>query len=150
MENVLKLLRAASIAREPYWNPDGNTVPASFRFIELAGEAGEVANAAKKLLRHQYGLVGGTDDTTNLKEELGDVLISLDLIAREFKIDLWECVTMKFNKTSQKHGFPIEFDRSGEFFWNKCKTCDNKIIAGSGYHDGTQGEGHCEDCRMQM
>ena len=109
--NVLQKLRAASIEREKDWNPTGNKVPIGFRFTEFAGEAGEVANAGKKLMRHDLGLVGGSPDQTNLKEELGDAIISLDLIAQHYGIDLWECVVMKFNKTSAKHGFPTNLEK---------------------------------------
>jgi NTP pyrophosphatase (non-canonical NTP hydrolase) len=111
--HILQKLREASIEREKYWNPYGQEIPQSFRCLELAGEVGEVANAVKKIMRHQLGMVGGSADDTNLKEEIGDVLISLELLARSFNYDLWQCAVEKFNKTSDKNGFPIKMDNEG-------------------------------------
>lgn len=104
-------LRDAIIARDKFWNPNNTPIPVSFRLIELAGEAGEVCNAGKKLARHEMNMVGGSDDTTNLREELGDVIISCQLIANHFGFDLEDCVADKFNKTSDKHGFPIRLEK---------------------------------------
>jgi NTP pyrophosphatase (non-canonical NTP hydrolase) len=99
-----KTLRNANTERAIEWNK-GNEAPLSFAVMEFAGEAGEVCNAAKKLARHEMGWVGGSGDLSNLKEELADVIITADLIAKKLNIDLWECVVDKFNKTSEKHGF---------------------------------------------
>jgi hypothetical protein len=41
------------------------------------------------------------------------VIISAELIAAHLGIDLWACVVDKFNKTSDKHGFPIKMDKEG-------------------------------------
>lgn len=106
-DNVLQELRKASSERAVHWNK-GNPAPNSFAFIELFGEVGEVCNACKKLIRHEMGWVGGESDITNLKEELGDVVICVDLIASRYGIDLWEAIREKFNKTSDKHGFPVK------------------------------------------
>ena len=107
MSNPFEILREAVKRREPCWNPTGEKIPIAFRFMELCGEAGETANAGKKLARKELGLVGGNDDLTNLKEELGDVIICCELIAQHYDIDLWEAVKDKFNKTSDKHKFPV-------------------------------------------
>lgn len=106
--DVLKKLQKAAKKREKYWNPDGVNIPVSFRFMELSGEAGEVCNAGKKLARHELSMVGGSDDITNLQEELGDVMICCALIANHYNIDLWKSTVSKFNKTSDKHGFPVK------------------------------------------
>jgi NTP pyrophosphatase (non-canonical NTP hydrolase) len=111
--NVLQKLRRATNARAKHWNPDGNDVPVSFRFMELAGEAGEVCNAGKKLSRHELNMAGGSPDQTNLREELGDVMICCDLIAAHYGIDLWEAVVEKFNKTSDKQKFPVKMNKDG-------------------------------------
>ena len=103
--NVLEKLRKANTERALLWNK-GKAAPISFAFMELAGEAGEACNAGKKLARHEMGWVGGSDDLTNLKEELADVVICVDLIAKEYNIDLWESIIAKFNKTSVKNDFP--------------------------------------------
>src|SRR5688500_1367247 len=86
MSNPFEVLREAVKRREPCWNPTGEKIPIAFRFMELAGEAGEAANAGKKLARKELGLVGGSDDLTNLKEELGDVIICCELIAQHYGI----------------------------------------------------------------
>lgn len=107
MEDFLKKLRLANNERAAIWNK-GQKLPASFAFMELAGEVGEVCNAGKKLARLEYGMAGCSEDTSNLKEELGDVLICLDLVAKIFNIDLAEVTRDKFNKTSDKHGFSVK------------------------------------------
>jgi NTP pyrophosphatase (non-canonical NTP hydrolase) len=43
----------------------------------------------------------------NLVEEIGDVLITIDLLANEFNIDLEQAVKSKFNKTSEKVSIPV-------------------------------------------
>lgn len=98
-------LRRATVTRNREWNPNGNPVPVAFRLLEIGGEVGELQNAGKKLARHDLGLVGGTTDTTNLREELGDVIICAELIAQHYGIDLWQAVADKFNATSVKHNF---------------------------------------------
>lgn len=73
---------------------------------ELAGETGEACNAVKKLERARLGVAGGSHDLTNLGEELGDVVICADRLAQAAGLILSDCVRAKFNKTSEKHGFP--------------------------------------------
>lgn len=135
MEHILKKLRKASVKREKYWNPGNSEIPKGFRALEVAGEVGELANAIKKLWRFQLGLVGGTNDQENLKEEIGDVLISLDLLARSYDIDLWSCVVDKFNKTSDKHSFPVKIDSNGDIIpvkkkniYTSTKDKNNKLV----------------------
>lgn len=107
----LQRLREANRKREVLWNKGSNEpTPIGFRATEFAGEAGELCNAIKKLLRHEMGMVGGSSDQQNLKEEIGDVLISLERIAEYYDLDLWECTVDKFNKTSDKHGFDTKLD----------------------------------------
>ena len=105
--DFLKQLRSANTERAILWNK-GIKLPASFAFMELAGEVGEACNAGKKLARLEAGMAGGSWEVTNLKEEIGDVLICLDLLAKHFNIDLEEVTRDKFNKTSDKHGFPVK------------------------------------------
>lgn len=103
-------LRKANDSRAAKWNK-GTPAPLSFAMMELAGEAGEACNAAKKLARHEMGWVGGDPDVSKLAEELADVVICADLAASRAGIDLAKAVAAKFNKTSEKHGFP---ERLGE------------------------------------
>lgn len=100
-------LRDANLKRSSEWqSTDGSVVnlPLAFRAAELAGEAGEACNEIKKLERERLGLVGGKTDLEGLRQELADVLISVDLIAMDLGIDLAAAVRDKFNATSEKHG----------------------------------------------
>lgn len=106
---MLKGLREASVARTKEWQK-GADVPLSFYSTELAEEAGEVCGAIKRLERHRLGMVGGSDDLTNLKEEIGDVIICIERIAQLYDIDLEECVRSKFNQTSEKYGLKTRIE----------------------------------------
>ncbi len=96
-------LRAANQKRHLEW-AEGGELSLSFRGVELAGEVGEACNEIKKLERHRIGIVGGKEDVSGLREELSDILISVDLIAMDLGIDLGEAVREKFNQTSVKYG----------------------------------------------
>lgn len=76
----------------------------SFRGVELAGETGEACNVIKKIERENRGHVGSRASIEDLQEEIADVVICADLIAREAGFDLGEAVRRKFNKTSEKYG----------------------------------------------
>lgn len=117
MKNVFEHLRVISIERAKVWHK-GQDISVTFRATELAGEVGEVCNAVKKLARHEMGLVGGVADINNLRDELADVIICVDLLAARYDIDLWKAVCAKFNATSIKHGFPhfLSETQSPRFF----------------------------------
>ncbi len=73
-------LRAANIQRQAEWQ--GNeTLDLVFRALEVADEAGEVAGAVKKLKRAQMGVCGSIAALEDVADELGDVVIALDLLA---------------------------------------------------------------------
>jgi len=72
------------------------------RFLALAlcGEAGELANMIKKRWRD------GVDLTEEIKEEIADIRVYLELLAKRFdiegpKLDL--CVERKLMKVAEKH-----------------------------------------------
>ena len=75
-----------------------------FAIIEMAGEAGEVCNAYKKYMRHEYGMAGGEASLEPIAEEVADVIISAVLVAMKLGINLDETIKNKFNKTSEKNG----------------------------------------------
>jgi len=108
-DGILEKLRAANIVRDPEFDPDGLITP-SFRGNELAGEAGEACNVIKKLERDRLNLRGSRATIDQLAEELGDVIICVDLIAMEYGIDLAKAVREKFNKTSAKLGLAPRID----------------------------------------
>jgi NTP pyrophosphatase (non-canonical NTP hydrolase) len=64
----------------------------------MAGEAGEVANAAKKIHRDGYS----DKKLKNLADEIADTIIYLDLLAASEGIDLEEAIRHKFNTDSKK------------------------------------------------
>jgi NTP pyrophosphatase (non-canonical NTP hydrolase) len=108
--NDLQKLREANQTRQKHW--PGPRASTEFRVIEFAGEAGEVSNAVKKLIRHDNGTAGNTVLEREalveaLKEEIGDVLITIDMVAERYGIDLADAFVSKFNKTSRKVGIGV-------------------------------------------
>jgi len=78
---------------------------ALFIATEFGGESGEVQNVVKKLEREARGLRGSRATVDQLADEIGDVLICLDSLARCYGIDLEQATARKFNKTSDANGF---------------------------------------------
>lgn len=102
-------LRLANETRQKEWDISNRITPA-FRATELAGETGEACNIVKKLERIRLGIATGKETPEELvamlADELADIVISADLIAMDYGIDLLpKAVPEKFNKTSDKHGF---------------------------------------------
>jgi NTP pyrophosphatase (non-canonical NTP hydrolase) len=101
-------LRQANISRDKEWLKDqeeGFQFSLSFRGNELAGEVGEACNILKKIDRERMNIVGSRATLSQLKEELADVFICLDLIAMDLCIspeDIEEMIKLKFNKTSHE------------------------------------------------
>lgn len=96
-------LREANTARQLLWGEKGSM----FQAVELAGELGEALNVVKKLERERLGQAGSRATIQDLADELGDVVICLDLLAKTYGIDLDRATAEKFNKTSDKMGFLI-------------------------------------------
>lgn len=97
------VLRDANRNRQTEW-PGNDKADIAFRAIEVAGEAGEVSEAIKKFLRAERGIKGSTATKEDVAAEMGDLLVSLDLLADSLGIDLGEAVRAKFNATSEKYG----------------------------------------------
>jgi NTP pyrophosphatase (non-canonical NTP hydrolase) len=75
----------------------GSVYPA----LGLAGEAGEVAEKVKKLVRDDEGKV--SDDKLNdVKKELGDVLWYVSQIATEFSLNLDEIAEANISKLKDR------------------------------------------------
>ena len=108
----LTALRNTNKARRDEWAArDGSMTWLSVDWSnELAGETGEACNVVKKLRRIETGYRpdprGTTRDTllAKLAEELGDVIICVDLLAMFYDIDLASAVISKFNRTSNEQG----------------------------------------------
>ena len=99
-------LSVASQLRQQQW-PGAAKITPAYQGNELAGEAGEACNVIKKLERERLGIAGSRDTVEHLAEELGDVIICVDMIATTYGIDLWEAVKAKFNATSRKGGMDV-------------------------------------------
>ena len=100
---TFNVLREANRRRQQEW-PGNDKADLAFRAIELAGEAGEVSEAIKKFLRAQRGIKGSTATRDDVAQEMGDLLVSLDLLADALGINLGDAVRRKFNATSEKYG----------------------------------------------
>lgn len=100
---TFNVLRDANRRRQQEW-PGNEKADVAFRAIELAGEAGEVAEAIKKFLRAERGIKGSTATREDVASEMGDLLVSLDLLADSLGISLGDAVRSKFNATSEKYG----------------------------------------------
>ena len=100
-------LRKANDDRAELWRRGGSPLGLEFAVIELCGETGELANAVKKLLRAQKGIAGGVADMEPVVDELADVVICCDLLAKQLGVDLAAAVRAKFNNTSDKMGFGV-------------------------------------------
>lgn len=107
MKLCFSTLREANIARQAEW-PGAENVDLAFRGLEVAGEAGELANKVKKMVRLLRGISGTSEARDDLLEaiakEAADVVISVDLLCEDLGIDLGWAVVGKFDETSAKHG----------------------------------------------
>ncbi len=69
--------------------------------LGLAGEAGEVADKVKKVIRDKKGLFGDNEKDA-IKLELGDVLWYIAQLATELGFDLEEVAQSNLNKLSSR------------------------------------------------
>ena len=93
------------------WHPAGlDSWSLSDWAVALSGEVGELCNVVKKLNRVRDGLQQNAVDpatlTQALKDEIGDVFAYLDLFARRAGFNLEDCMRDKFNRISEREGFP--------------------------------------------
>jgi NTP pyrophosphatase (non-canonical NTP hydrolase) len=88
MQELMQKLRAANNARQKVW-PGAEHVDLAFSTIEFGGEAGEAVEAAYNFTSSP---LLGEEEFSQLKqaytEEVGDVIISLDLLAQKLGIPL--------------------------------------------------------------
>lgn len=95
--------RQANNARQLEW-PGYEQTDTTFKALEVCGEAGELGEAIKKMVRAERGIAGSTAGLEQVADELADVIISADLLAAHLGIDLTKAIASKFNKTSRKYG----------------------------------------------
>ncbi|HYC44494.1 MAG TPA: MazG nucleotide pyrophosphohydrolase domain-containing protein [Burkholderiales bacterium] len=78
----------------------------------MAGEAGEVCNAVKKLNRIEHGIVSAKGPKSReeaiaaVAQEIGDTFLYLDLLARRLGINMARAIADTFNRVSEREGFP--------------------------------------------
>lgn len=71
-----------------------------YTILGLCGEAGEVANRYKKILRVGGGMT--PQRKVDLVDELGDVLWYVAMVARELGVPLSEVAARNINKLSER------------------------------------------------
>lgn len=79
----------------------------------MAGEAGEVCNAVKKLKRlttgmQQHGNVPESIEAAiqHIGKEIGDTFLYLNLLAARLGLRMEDCIREAFNGVSVREGFP--------------------------------------------
>ena len=77
--------------------PEGLTYPA----LGLCGEAGEVAELVKKMIRDDAGVLT-PERRANLKKELGDVLWYVSEVARQAGLELNEIALVNIDKLARR------------------------------------------------
>lgn len=108
---------AANVARCNRWHKTGMTDwSVSDWAVAMAGEAGEICNAVKKLRRVEDEIASINDPDrqlstrqeaiTKIGEEIADTFLYLNLLAVRLGIHLPTEVVKKFNATSERYGFP--------------------------------------------
>lgn len=108
----LRDLRAVNVTRAYRWHGEQDTWTGADWSNAMCGEAGETANMVKKLRRIETGVQQPADALSRdelvygLGDEIADVIIYADLLARYYAIDLAEAVRRKFNIVSDRYGFP--------------------------------------------
>lgn len=107
-------LRGANIARLPQFRnargeianamPDGSDWSLSDWYTAMSGEAGEAGNVLTKIRRGDFTLEAARP---KLASEFADVVIYLDILAKQAGIDLGEAVRDKFNEVSNRVGSTV-------------------------------------------
>lgn len=80
-------------------------------FAAMVGEAGELANALKKVKRLDDGIErtdrGSREELLQkVATEIGDTFIYLDLLCQRMGLDMYTCISDTFNRVSRREGFP--------------------------------------------
>lgn len=89
-------------AKETAVYPGAGTTPGlAYVTLGLTGEAGEVANKVKKIMRDHYGELTGPRAAA-IAEELGDVLWYVAMAATELGADLGEIAALNAAKLESR------------------------------------------------
>jgi NTP pyrophosphatase (non-canonical NTP hydrolase) len=101
--------RKANVTRCKKWHPEGiESWSTSDWLTAVTGELGELASLIKMRNRERDGLVGNKFSPTDqqIADECADVATYLDLLAYVLGVDLGKAVAEKFNRVSERNGFP--------------------------------------------
>lgn len=107
----------ANVARCDRWHKGGlKDWSVADWAVAMAGEAGEVCNAVKKLRRVEDDIANISDEgrllatreqaIAKIGEELADTFLYLNLLGVRLGINLSDQIIAKFNTTSERYGFP--------------------------------------------
>lgn len=104
-------LKQANASRCGRWHHNGiSDWTLSDWAVATAGELGEAMNVIKKLNRERDQIKGNSLTVDELRQaladELADTAIYLDILANAAGVDLGAAIVAKFNRTSEKNGFP--------------------------------------------
>lgn len=110
-------LALANLTRNNRWHKNGIADWTISQWaLAMAGEAGEICNAVKKLNRIEDGIANLNEPGRELETreaalakigaEIADTVIYLDLLAQRCGFSLGDEVARKFNATSERYGFP--------------------------------------------
>lgn len=77
----------------------------------VTGELGELCNVLKKMRRVEMGINSNNNEEMEklrqmAADEIADTFTYLDLLAQRMGFDLYEIVADKFNRISEREGFP--------------------------------------------
>lgn len=100
----LDKLRAANHDRQREY-AHGERFGPLFWAVATAGECGEACNVMKKLERARLGNQGKHASVDDLRNEMADMVVYLDLWAASMGIDLWGSIVTKFNADSEARNF---------------------------------------------
>ena len=89
---------ARTLISEPGFEIPGNEIMIVWNAIGLAGEAGEVAENAKKGVFHRHGV-----DREKFAKELGDVLWYVAGLCTTLGLDMGEVMQANINKLKQRY-----------------------------------------------
>jgi len=101
--------RTANVSRCLKWHPQGiESWSPSDWMTAVVGELGELASLLKMRNRERDGLPGNKFAPTDqqIADEIADVFTYLDLLAASMGIDLARAAVEKFNRVSERAGFP--------------------------------------------
>ncbi len=112
---------SVNIARATRWHKGGiSEWEPQMWGLAMCGEAGECANALKKLKRLDMSIQQKAvskkreDIVKDVAMEIGDEVVYCDLLAQRLGWTLEQCVIQTFNRISEREGFPERLSSSGD------------------------------------